>query len=262
MGLDIDRYATIKSPIQEWDARYKIAGITTWSLMISSIQTLPMAMFALLAAASLLAVARLPLDFIWKGTRWVLFFLLPFLVIMPLSYPNGTELHFLGIPFAPAGFRLALLVVIKAVAIVMSAYGIFATCRFDVAMIALQHLKCPRVLVQMLIFTYRYIFVFVGELERRETAMKARGFVAKTDAATLRILGNFVGTLLVRSFERTERIYKAMLSKGYQGEYHTMTEFRSTAGDPTKLALAVAATLVLFLLDHYVGFAQAELGWY
>jgi len=99
-------------------------------------------------------------------------------------------------------------------------------------------------------------------MRRKDTAMAARGFVKKADRRTLRVVGNFVGTLLVRSFERTERIYKAMLSKGYQGEFHTLVEFEAQGKDWLKAALVLVMAGLLFAADVMGVFSPAVQGWY
>jgi len=261
VAFEIDRYAHIASPLARWDARIKIAALGMVILATSLLQTIPFALMALVLASGLLLVARLPWELVAGGVRWLILFLVPFFIIMPLSYPGTADFHVLGLPVAMEGVRLATLIVLKALAIALTAYATFGTSRFDIAMIALQHLKVPRLFVQMLLFTYRYIFVFVAELRRRETAMKARGFVPQGNLQTLRTYGNFVGTLLVRSFERTDRIYKAMLSKGYEGEYRTLTSFTATGLDWLKAGLAVAAATALFLGDQAGIFAPAIHGW-
>ncbi len=94
------------------------------------------------------------------------------------------------------------------------------------------------------------------------TSMRARGFVARTDMKTLRIFGHFIGTLLVRSFERTERVYKAMLSKGYQGELHLLVTFQSGGYDYLK-ALVVLSIAIFILYGDLSGVMHtAEQGWY
>ena len=75
-------------------------------------------------------------------------------------------------------------------------------------------------------------------------------------------MGNFVGTLLVRSFERTERVYKAMLSKGYQGEFHTLVRFDSGGGDVAKALLAVVIMAGLLAADFSGMYNAAVKGWY
>src|SRR3569832_2132625 len=154
MPLDIDRYSHLTSPLQRWDPRVKIASLAVFVLGLALIKSLPVAAVALLCALILVYLAGLPVHFVAQGVKWVSVFLIPFLLIMPLSYPGVATFHVLGLPFAWEGFRLA---------IVLVAYAMFGSSRFDISMIALQRLKCPKVIVQMLLFTYRYVFVFLAE---------------------------------------------------------------------------------------------------
>jgi len=260
--LDIDRYSHLASPLQRWDPRFKLLSLGSFAFGVALVKTLPLALVALLVALILLKLSSLPYHFIAHAMKWIIFFLLPFFLIMPLSYPGEAAYHILGLPFAWEGLRLATLIFIKANAIVLTTFAIFGSSRFDISMIALQHLKCPKVLVQMTLFTYRYTFVFLEEMKRMQVAMRARGFVLKTDMYTLRTMGNFVGTLLVRSFERTERVYNAMLSKGYQGEFHTLVRFKSDRSDYIKAVIVLGITIALLVGDLSGGFTPAIQGWY
>ena len=262
MPLDIDRFAHLASPIQRWDPRFKTFSLGLFILGVALIKTIPLSVMALAAALMLVWMAGLPPHFVVGGVKWVLIFLLPFFIIMPLSFPGEPAFRLIGLPFVWEGMRLAVLIVFKAVAIVLTAYAIFGSSRFDISMLALQRLKCPKIIVQMLLFTYRYVFVFLAEMRRMDTAMSARGFVKRVDGRTLRIIGNFVGTLLIRSFERTERIYKAMLSKGYQGEFHTLVIFAADGRDWLKAALVLALTGLLYGADVMEIFSPAVQGWY
>lgn len=262
MILDIDRHAHVSSSLQRWDPRFKIVSVGVFIASIAFIQTLPVAVMALTLASAMIVLSRIPVAFVAKLLQWVVMFLLPFFIILPLSYPGHDHSQFLGMDFAWEGVRLALLIVIKGITIVMCALSIFGTSRFDVAMFALQRLKCPHVLVQLLLFTYRYIFVFLAEMERMDTAMKARGFIKRPNAYTVRVMGGFIGTLLIRSFERTERVFKAMLSKGYQGELHSLLEFHSSGKDYVK-SIVVAALAALVLCSEFSGRFQAAVhSWY
>ena len=261
MALDIDRFANLRSPIHQWDPRVKILSLFILILVVALIHTIPTALVALIAAITLLKVTRIPASFVIDGIKWVILFLLPFFIIMPMTYPGDADFYILGLPFSWPGMQLASLIVIKAVAIVLTSYAIFGTSQFVVSMTALQRLKCPTVFVQMLLFTYRYIFVLLDEMRRMDTAMKARGFVKKANLYTLKVLGNFIGTLLIRSFERTERIYKAMLSKGYNGQFHTLQTFKLVSSDYFKAIICVIFTIILITLDNTGLFNAAEQGW-
>ncbi len=262
MPLDIDRHAHVASSVQRWDPRVKLVALMVFIFATALLKTLPMVLTAFIIAAVILLLSRIPLGFVAHTVKWIVLFLLPFFIILPVTYPGTATLHFLGIPFAMEGVRLALLVVVKSLVIVMTAVTIFGSVRFDIAMIALQHLKCPSIIVQMLLFTYRYIFLFMAEMERMDIAMKARGFIKGPNLYTLKVMGEFVGTLLIRSFERTERIYKAMLSKGYQGELHTLVEFNAGPKDFVKAVLVIVLAVALLSIDLAGPFQIAEQAWY
>ena len=100
------------------------------------------------------------------------------------------------------------------------------------------------------------------EMKTLNVAMRARGFVPRTNLRTMSILGGYVGTLLVRSFERTERVYKAMLSKGYNGTFPTMVEFSSDGRDFAKAAIVLALAVGLLVTDMAGPFHTAVEAWY
>jgi cobalt/nickel transport system permease protein len=262
MPLDIDRYAHLDSPLRRWDSRLKLSSLGFLILGVALIKDIPLGAVALVVSLILVRQAGLPAYFVGGGVKWAVLFLLPFFVIMPLSYPTDSAPRLAGLPFAPEGLRMAVLITLKAIAIVLITYATFGSNRFDISMLALQRLKCPKIIVQMLLFTYRYIFVFLAEMHRMETAMRARGFVKRTDRRTLRLVGNFIGTLLIRSFERTERVYKAMLSKGYQGEFHSLVTFEAIGKDWLKAAIVLAIAIFLFGADEMGIFRPAARGWY
>lgn len=262
MSLEIDRYAHLSTPLQRWDPRIKIASLAVLILSMAVIKTLPMALSALGLALLLIGISRLPWHFVSHGLTGVIVFLLPFFLILPLTYPGTSETQILGLSFAWEGLRLATLIFVKAISIVLISFAIFGSSRFDISMIAMQHLKCPKIFIQMVLFTYRYTYTFLDEMQRMRTSMSARGFIPKTNMYTLHTFGNFIGTLLVRSFERTERVYKAMLSKGYQGEFHTLVTFQAQTLDWFKCILIVLLAVSLWAGDSFGGFIQAEHGWY
>src|SRR3569623_1312499 len=127
MPLDIDRYAHVTSSLQRWDARVKIATLGLLVLSVALIKTLPMAAAALMSAMNHVYFANLPLAFVAQGIKWVTVFLIPFLIIMPLSYPGAATVLVLVMQFAWEGCRLAVVSLLKAIAFVMIAYTMFGS---------------------------------------------------------------------------------------------------------------------------------------
>lgn len=115
----------------------------------------------------------------------------------------------------------------------------------------LERLRLPRILVATVMFMYRYMFVIVEEAQR---LMRARDSRSATDGGSKpggtvwwrgQVLGNMVGALFVRSYERSERVYLAMQARGYDGTIRFSEEEALAGRDWTLLAIALILLLGL-----------------
>jgi cobalt/nickel transport system permease protein len=80
----------------------------------------------------------------------------------------------------------------------------------------LARLRAPSIIVLTVTFMHRYGSVFLEESQRMQRAMASRNFRARW-LANVPILGHMLGSLFLRSYSRGERVYVAMISRGYQG---------------------------------------------
>ncbi len=249
MHPDIDKYAHITSPIHRWDPRVKIAFLGVLIITIATLNKLPLIAVAFACCIALVLISRLPVSFVTKRLLPATFLLLPFFIIIPLTMPGETAVKILAFSFNLEGLVIASKVYLKALSIVMLIITIMGTAPFTDSLKAMERLKMPSMLVQMTLFTYRYIFVFLMETKRMNTAMCSRNFIKKTNLHTLKTMGNFVGMLLVRSFEKAEKIYQAMLSRGYDGVLKTFFEYKIVALDYVKGSLVMIVCITLFIGD-------------
>lgn len=229
---EIDKYAHLNSPLHSWDPRIKIFSISLLIISIVSIPHLTGAWLGLILALGLVLLSRIPFSFVFKHLRWVLLFCLFLAIIMPLTVPDG--------------FRYASVITLRAISVVLCLLSMMGTMRFDLTLKALQKLKFPHKLIQMLMFTYRYIFVFTEEARRTFIAAKARGFKERTNIYTIKIMGSLFAMLFIRSFARTERVYQAMVSRGYNGYLKTIDEFSLCSIDILKSFLVILTAIALF----------------
>jgi cobalt/nickel transport system permease protein len=88
---------------------------------------------------------------------------------------------------------------------------------------ALRKLGVPRVLVATLQFMERYVHVLGDELRRMTTARWARSF-GRRSWLSWSLLTSMIATLLLRSFERSERVHLAMLSRGWNGTIRSLED--------------------------------------
>ena len=146
-------------------------------------------------------------------------------LFLPFSVP-GREAVSLG-PFTATeeGIRSSLAITLKTTAIVLLTIAVFGTSEVFSLAHALVHLKVPRKLVHLFFFFYRYLSVLHAEYTRLRTAMKLRGFRPASGMHTYRTYAYLVGMLLVRSYERSERIYEAMLCRGFHGHFPVISHF-------------------------------------
>jgi cobalt/nickel transport system permease protein len=117
----------------------------------------------------------------------------------------------------------------------------------------LRRLRVPRLFVNLLLFTYRYIFVISDEMGRMSVARRARGArggKSLLDRAALRTLSFGAGMVLVRAHWRGVRMHDALRSRGFDGEVRTLSRFR--IGDTEMLfGAAVVSFSVMLLLAEW-----------
>ena len=131
-----------------------------------------------------------------------------------------------------------------------------ATTRFPDVLHALRHLRVPAVLVAIIAFMYRYLFVLVEEVERllRARASRSARPVGGGGGGSLGwragVAGHMAGQLLLRSLDRSDRVYAAMQARGYRGELLTLAPHAMRAVDWLALGGGLVAVVVLQLLAH------------
>lgn len=110
-------------------------------------------------------------------------------------------------------------ILIKSGLTVTASILLLATTGMDRLGYALRQLKVPKLFVLQLLLTYRYLSVLLEEVSRMSTAYALRAPGQKGIA--FRNWGSFAGQLLLRTFDRAQRVYQAMVLRGFDGEYHT-----------------------------------------
>ncbi len=245
---EIDKFAHLTSPLHSWDPRVKIVSLTTLIFSIVLVQNPKGALLGLILAIILIFLSKIPFSFVFIHLKWVLLFVAALFIIISLTVPGSSLVKVSFLSVSRKGITLSLLISLRAVSAVLLIFPMMGTTKFNVTLNALQKIKVPNKLIQLLMFTYRYIFLFLGEGQIIFNAAASRGWVKKTNISTLKIMGNLVGMLLVRSFERTEHIGEAMVSRGYDGKLRVLDNFVLNPKDFIKASLVVAAALLVHLL--------------
>ena len=114
------------------------------------------------------------------------------------------------------------------------------TTRFALLLEALRRLGMPQVVAVQLGFLYRYIFVLIDEAMRIRRARDFRGAALAPVGRRLAATGGVIGTLFIRTLDRSQRVHLAMAARGYRGEPHSLSRLHFTAADAAFLTVAAA----------------------
>ncbi|SMP11822.1 cobalt/nickel transport system permease protein [Desulfurobacterium pacificum] len=111
---------------------------------------------------------------------------------------------------------------------------------------AFRDFRLPAKLVQLFFLTYRYIYTIYDEYRLMLKSAYCRGFRPKTSLNTYKTYAYILANLLVKSYFRADRIYKAMLCRGFRGEFPVYGESKMKKED---YAFAVVSFLVFTVVE-------------
>lgn len=246
----LERYHARDSAIHRADARVKLLGALAYIFVITATREGDWTALGLLALPVVIVVlaSRLPLRLVLGRALIALPFLL---VAAPLLFTRPGEtvaaLPVLGWTISDEGAVAVATILGRSWLSVIVAVVLMATTEAPVLLRALRALRLPRLLVASIEFAYRYLFVVTDEASRMLQARANRSAAIEGRRAggsvrwRARVAGNLVGTLFVRSIERSERVHAAMLARGYDGEQRHLAAPRVGAG-----AAVVAALVVIY----------------
>jgi cobalt/nickel transport system permease protein len=160
--------------------------------------------------------AELPVVPILKRVLLVEPFIIGIGILNPL-FDNYTLL--IGGVAISRGWITFLSIFIKCGLTVVVSILLVATTGMDKLATALRMLKIPKIFVLQLLLTYRYISVLIEEVFRMQRAYTMRAPGHK--GVHRNVWGSFAGQLILRTFERAQRVYQSMSLRGFTGEYNT-----------------------------------------
>jgi len=160
-------------------------------------------------------------------------------------FGTGPQVEILGVTVYEAGLLAGLSIVAKGTLGVLIAIVLSATTTARELLFGLERLRVPLPLLNIAAFMLRYLNVINDEMTRMRVARLSRGF-QENGIKSWRVLAHSMGALFIRSYERGERVYLAMLARGFRGSIPSLQE-RTSANWSTALVLpglALTASLL------------------
>ncbi len=261
----LDPYQPRQSLIHELDPRVKfvltLAFIFTTALIPAGAWPVYILLLAIMLSVEILS--DLGMSYVLKRSMLALPFIL---AAVPVIFTvEGRAL--LSIPLGPwtltitqTGLERFISITLKSWISVQAAIVLAASTPFPDLLQAMRAVKIPRLLVAIFALMWRYLFVLVDEALRLNRARAARSGVSDFPGARpggsvtwrARVTGGLAGSLFLRALERSDRIYMAMVSRGYDGEVRSvpLPELRTS----NWLVMIAGFALLLLLLIFAVIF--------
>jgi cobalt/nickel transport system permease protein len=231
------------SPIHRLDPRAKIVGLAGITLIAVStpLRAWPAFVACGLALAAIAVLARVGPRVVWTRVRVILPLVLFVAVFVPFAR-GGPQVAVGPLSVSEAGLATFAVVTAKATIGAVSAVLLGATTGFPDVLHGLERLRVPRLLTVIAGFMYRYLFVIADEARRMRSALAARAYRPR-HLGEVMALGRMVTALFLRTYERGERVYLAMLARGYRGTMPRLAVLAFGRADVAFVA-ALAALLV------------------
>jgi cobalt/nickel transport system permease protein len=233
-----------------------LAALVPLLIAVTLVQKLLPTMLLLGVALLFAALARLPRRWYLRQLAAALSFVALFAAPLPflLQGPQGPDWLWTWGPLhiSEHGATLAVRLCSKVATVASLALVILATAPLDATLKAMHALKVPGLLVQLLLLTYRYVFVLADELARLRIAVRVRGYRNRVSGHSYRTIGHVAGTLLVRGYERSERVGQTMRCRGFDGRFRSLTAFHTTAADVLVFTVILSGSMSVCLLDQFL----------
>ncbi len=238
------------------EARIKVVAMVTFVILTAGMSATPYLLAALGIIGLLAVIARMPVRLLAGRLALVVPFSVLMLVVLPFTVPGeGVALAELG-PLALVATREGLLqaqvLALRLANGVLAASILTFLTPFPVLMNALRGLRVPPILVTLMEFTVRYLFVLADEARRMQLSRQARDFRPRGflwHSWTMSTLAQMVGVLFIRSYTRADRVYQAMLARGFSGHQPVRAGARVKASDLCWGIGITAAALTLRMME-------------
>ena len=231
------------------DPRIKIVGVAAFSFLIAMCSRWSALLPGLFFSVLFVVFSRLPPKKVCLRLMVVNGLILFLWMFIPFS-TEGRPLFQIGFLTATEeGVLFSALLTLRSNIILLCLICLVSTTSIFTLGRAMRQLRIPDKMVQLFFFTYRYVHVIEMEYRRMVNALKIRAFQPKTGLHTYRTYAYLVGMLLVRSYDRSERVRNAMVCRGFKGRFYDLSEFSLRPFDFFMIFIFFMVLILIVLLQ-------------
>lgn len=210
------------------------------SFLMACLQSLYASVLAAVLGASLFFFASPPAPVVFKRLLVANFFIFFTWLIVPFTAPGPTFYNYGWFHVSENGLRLCVLVTLKANAIVCVFLALIAPLSITRVCGALKKLRVPDKLIWLFLLMDENVRVFLDRLKALREGTKLRGFKARFNLRSYKVIASLVAILLINAADRAEKIHEATLLRAYSGKLPLLDRESFGVRDLALLTITVA----------------------
>ncbi|MDB9525508.1 cobalt ECF transporter T component CbiQ [Oscillatoria sp. CS-180] len=256
IALRADIFVAGNSPIHCWAVRPKLLSLLGLMFAISLVSHLALIPWVLIVVGLLYRYSQLPWQYLLKRLTYPGIFIVAMVGLLP--WISGETVLWQGywLTLRLEGLQTAALIAGRFLAILTTGFILLGTTPFLDMLKAMRSLGLPSLLTDMALLTYRYLFDVAAQLSSMRQAMRLRGYglLRQTVKRQWSWLAALFGSLLLRSYERSHRVYKAMCLRGYGQSDITLgaSVSRSTYRQSWLTTAAILSATLSFVIGEWI----------
>lgn len=137
------------------------------------------------------------------------------LIVLGIANPilDRNIITYIGIIPITTGIISMITLLLKGVFAIIASYFLILTTPIEEICYALKMIHIPNILITIFMLIYRYIIVFLKEVQRIWTAYSMRA--PKQKGVNYKVWGSMIGSLMIRSIDRAQVVYESMELRGF-----------------------------------------------
>jgi cobalt/nickel transport system permease protein len=252
-----DFFVPRESAIHLWPAQPKVLCLMGMMFSIALVTQWVLLPWILIGVMGLYLYAQLPLSYLRRRLPYPGIFILATVVLLPFTSGQMILWQWSGLLLRQEGLETAILIAGRFLSIMTLGFILLGSTPFLEVLGVMRSLKIPPLLTDMALLTYRYLFDVAEQFATMRQAMALRGYGRQRQSLLRQWtwLSSLFGSLLVRSYDQSQRVYQAMRLRGYgQGSCLHQRQTRSQGNPPYLTGGAIALTVCLitaeWILSH------------
>lgn len=244
----MEEFALGESFVHRLDPRSKILAALVFSVVVTVETSITASLTALAFPILLLILAHIGWRKVLTRLALVNAFIVFLWVFLPFTVKGEVVAAIGPLEATREGLLRAALITVKSNAVVLAVIALLGTSPVFNLVHALSHMHVPDKLVHLFFFCFRYVHVIHDEYGRLVETLKIRAFRPGTNVHTYRTYAYVVGMLLVRSYDRSQRILAAMKCRGFNGKFYILHHYEMKRTDYLVFASSIVFSAALLVI--------------